>query len=443
MHSHPARRWRIALILGLFVALVAAALAQERTVPQVGCRAEWERPTDVLAHTPGDELFLGVLHPEAALFERAFDLEGAAAEHRAYLDLLRERGVRVHTVVEALLVGTLEGDGEPIESAALEDLRAFAQSALTIDASALPETEQAEQRRYAAETIRSLHPRELVRVILERPTVHLRPSLVPNTRYSATYELAPVMNLYFCRDQQITTARGVVMGRMNSEQRAVEIDILRFALRKLGVQPIYAVTGEGRLEGGDFLPAGDVAFIGQGLRTNAEGVRQLLENDVFGTDRVVVVRDPWQNQDQMHLDTYFNIVGPDLAVLVADRMDVRDQHGALVSPAREDRRCTIDVYQRREGRYTRVVEDGDFQEFLEEEMGFRLIAVPNEDQLRYGVNFLCVGPGEILGIAGVSAGYRASLAGVDATWMDFGNLTGGYGAAHCAVQVLHREPPPR
>ena len=137
MHSHPARRWRIALILGLFVALVATALAQERTVPQVGCRAEWESPTDVLVHTPGDELFLGVLHPEAALFERAFDLEGAAAEHRAYLDLLRERGVRVHTVVEALLVGTLDGDGEPIESAALEDLRAFAQSALTVDASAL------------------------------------------------------------------------------------------------------------------------------------------------------------------------------------------------------------------------------------------------------------------------------------------------------------------
>jgi len=438
---HQARYLRVsAVALLLVLALASQTWAQLPVVSKVGCRAEWDAPTDVLVHTPGDELFLGVVHPEAALFERAFDIETAATEHRAYIDLLRQRGARVHTVVEALLAGTVDEAGEPVPGAALDELREFARGFISIDASALPEAERIQQDSYLQETLRALHPRELVKVILLRPTVHLRPSLVPNTRYAASYELSPVMNLYFCRDQQITTARGVVMGRMNSEQRAVETDIMRMVLHKLGISPIYEVTGDGRLEGGDFIPAGDTAFIGQGLRTNAEGVAQLLAHNAFGVPRVVVVKDPWKNQDQMHLDTYFNIAGPKLAVLVEDRMDVRDATGRVAKPARADRRSKVDVYERAGGRYELRQTDGDFQEFLEKEMGFTLVPVPNADQLRYGVNFLCVGPMSILGVAGVSEGYKASLKGVDATWMDFANLTGGYGAAHCCVQVLHREP---
>ena len=407
---------------------------------QVGCRAEWDIPTDVLMHTPGDELFLGVVHPEAALFERAFSLAGAAGEHREYIRLLRQQGARVHTVVETLLAGAVDEQGRAVPGAALEGLQGLAKQFLRIDASALPADEQAEQQAYLQETLKALHPRELVAIVLQSPTVHLRPSLVPNTRYSASYEMSPVMNLYFCRDQQITTWRGVVMGRMNSEQRAAETEIMRFALRKLGIRPVYEVTGEGRLEGGDFIPAGNTAFLGQGLRTNAEGVRQLLEHRVFGAPRVVVVKDPWRNQDQMHLDTYFNILGPRRAVLVAERMDVRDASGRLVQPARPDRRCAIDVYELGASGYRLVARDGGFQTFLEGDMGFRLTPVPNDDQLRYGINFLCVGPNRILGVAGVSAEYRARLGRIDATWMDFANLTGGYGAAHCCVQVLHRRP---
>jgi len=431
------------------LALSLAAAAPQALVPEVGCRAEWDAPTDVLVHTPGDELFVGVIHPEAALFERAFDLEGAAAEHRAYIRLLQARGARVHTVVETLLAGTERvgrpagtGDerGQALPGPELDALREFAQRFITIDAAALPAAEQEEQQAYLRETLAALHPRELVSIILQCPTVHLRPSLVPNTRYAASYELSPVMNLYFCRDQQITTARGVVIGRMNSEQRAVETGIMRFVLRKLGIEPIYEVTGDGRLEGGDFIPAGDTAFIGQGLRTNAEGVRQLLEHEVFGVPRVVVVKEPWKSQDQMHLDTYFNIIGPQLAVLVEERMDLRDAQGRVIQPAREDRRCRVDVYELGPGGYRLAQADGDFQACLEQEMGFRLIPVSNDDQLDYAINFLCVGPERILAVAGASAEYRERLRGVDVTWMDFSNLTGGYGAAHCCVQVLHRRP---
>jgi arginine deiminase len=47
-------------------------------------------------------------------------------------------------------------------------------------------------------------------------------------------------------------------------------------------------------------------------------------------------------------------------------------------------------------------------------------------------------------VDGVSQGYKDQLkrAGVDATWIDFRNMTGGYGAAHCVTQVLRRDPVP-
>jgi len=76
---------------------------------------------------------------------------------------------------------------------------------------------------------------------------------------------------------------------LNSVQRAPETKIIKFVLKKLGITPIYEVKGGGRLEGGDYFSAGEIAFIGQGLRTNAEGVKQLLENRVFGTPLVAVV----------------------------------------------------------------------------------------------------------------------------------------------------------
>ncbi|MDO8281776.1 MAG: arginine deiminase family protein [Thermodesulfovibrionia bacterium] len=425
------------IILLLSLILLSAALsgcisaarnAGADTIVQVGNHAEWEPVREVLVHTPDQELFLGVVHPAAALFERAFGIDGAAEEHRNYIRLLEAEGVRVHTVVDALLTGTVDDKGQPIEGADLEALRSFAATILSFDSSALPAPMQVEQIAYKNEVISSLHPKELVSIILQRPTIHLQTTDI-NTGLTATYEAAPVMNLYFLRDQMITTANGIVISKMNSPQRAAETEIIKFALAKLGVTPIYEVTGEGRLEGGDFLPAGDTAFIGQGLRTNSEALRQMLDNQVFGAFRVVAVKEPWQNQVQMHLDTYFNIIGPNLAVLVEERLN-----------RVEGRVLKADVYEMADGQYKKVISDADFVDYVQKNLGFTLIHVSNADQEKYGINFLTTTANRILGIDGVSEDYKERLAnmGVNATWMDFRNLTGGYGAAHCTVQVLQR-----
>ncbi|HVJ15061.1 MAG TPA: hypothetical protein VM686_06455, partial [Polyangiaceae bacterium] len=50
-----------------------------------GAAAHWYEADQILVHRPGEEVFLGLLHPAAALFEDTFSLEGAAAEHRQFV----------------------------------------------------------------------------------------------------------------------------------------------------------------------------------------------------------------------------------------------------------------------------------------------------------------------------------------------------------------------
>lgn len=407
--------------------------------------SEWAMPVEILMHTPGAEVFHGLLHANAALYEDTFDSEEAKKEHLNYIRLLQARGIRVIQVVDVLLQGTIDNHGSKIEGPDLVALRTLALNILKYDCSEDWTIQGiSEQMRYRINTINRLHPKDLVKIILERPTVNLRKSRENNTEFVAeSYVNAPLMNMHFLRDQQITTAKGVVLGKMNSTQREHEVDITEFVFRKMGVPPIYRVQGEGRLEGGDFMPAGDFALIGQGLRTNAEGVRQLLEHDVFGVNEVAVVKDPFKHQDQMHLDTYFNIIGPHKAVIDTIR---RTQGVVERGTIRRPIRPTVDIYIRNgrrnigTGPYICAYRDVDFFEYIEKGKHFELIDITDEEQLHYGCNFLCVGPNLIIGVNGVSPRYAELLAenGVNATFIDFGNITKSYGGPHCTTQVFRR-----
>ncbi len=438
----------------LFIAIIFSATVQARdtrvgqkaettTLPasnsaqksEIGQKAEWNYPKRILMHTPGDEIFMGVIHPAAGLFERSFSLKIADSEHLKYIERLREHGAKVYRVVDILLKGTIDEEGKTMPSPELDALREFASDSLTFDSAALQKPLKSQQEAYKQKVLAQLSPYELVKIILQRPTVHLHQT-DKNTGLSATYETDPVMNLYFLRDQMITTAKGVVISKMNSVERAPETKIIKFVLKKMGITPLYEVQGTGRLEGGDYYSVGKVAFIGQGLRTNAEGVKQLLEHQAFGTPFVAVVKDNWKNQEEMHLDTYFNIISSDLAVLVDLRMSVPGS-----TPEIKGITSNVDVYKLEKDGYKQIIKDMNFQQYLEKNLGYKVIPVSRKDQNLYGINFLTIAPSKILAIDGVSEAYKETLKenGVDAVWMDFSELTKGYGAAHCTTQVLLRE----
>ncbi|MBO4622023.1 MAG: hypothetical protein J5635_05070, partial [Paludibacteraceae bacterium] len=190
--------------------------------------------------------------------------------------------------------------------------------------------------------------------------------------------------------------------------------------------------GEGRLEGGDYIPAGTIALIGCGMRTNDEGIRQIMEADAFGHDTVVVVRDHKFWQMQMHLDTYFNLIDSNLCTMVTSRLNA--QPG-------EPEYSTCDIYVRNpdDARYERVQQDLSFVEFLRGR-GMQIIPIDYDDEMHYANNYLTVAPRHIMAVGGQSEAFQQRLneAGVTVEWMPLDTLIDGYGAAHCMTQVLSR-----
>lgn len=382
-------------------------------------------------HEPTEELFLGVIHPDAALFADYFNVDQASREHENYRRKLKEAGADVRTVREILLDGTLDEEGNALEGAPLDALRQFASRFLVYNTDAIPSQREA-QEEYKREIIRKANPKDLLRVILLQPEIVLSQT-EGNTGFAAVYKERPMMNLFYMRDQMIVTFKGPVIARMHSPQREVESCVAEFCLNKIGMPPIGRITGPGAyLEGGDFLPFGSSAFIGCGLRTTQKAIDQLMENDLLGTDKLMVVRDNWLEQEQMHLDTYFNCIDRDLVTLSANRYKAGPDSSQYL---------TVDVYERKDGRYTRTVEGECFVDFLEKTLGVKVIPISRPDELNYANNYLTIGPRRIMAVAGQSAQLQRDFEenGVEVTWIPLPNLVKGYGAAHCMTQILGTE----
>ncbi len=374
----------------------------------------------ILMHTPGQELFYGVIHPMAGLFEDYFDVDKAAAEHQYYMEVLKNNGVEVFTVQDILM------------KMPREELQKLAGKVLVYNVDA---QYAEEQENYRQETLAKMSVADLVRVILLQPTVNLRPTGF-NTGFEASYTTNPLMNLYFCRDQSISTPKGHVICRMNSSQRFPETSIIEACYRYMGADIAYRIQGEDSyLEGGDYIPFGTLGLIGCGLRTTQRAIDEMLENDVVGHDTLVVVRDAWKDQYQMHLDTYFNVIDKDLCTLCFNRYDA--------TSADSQNFLTISMYARQPGTtaYHQVAayEGQSFVDFMKKR-GVEFIRVSKEDADHYGNNFLCIEGRHIACVAGQSDAYKQALAehGVTVEWIPLDQLTQGYGAAHCMTQVMKR-----
>ena len=57
---------------------------------------------------------------------------------------------------------------------------------------------------------------------------------------------------------------------------------------------------------------------------------------------------------------------------------------------------TVDVYERKDGRYSRTVEGACFVDFLEKTLGVKVIPISRPDELNYANNYLTIGPRRII-----------------------------------------------
>jgi len=170
----------------------------------------------------------------------------------------------------------------------------------------------------------------------------------------------------YVHDPAAITDGGALILRMGKPLRRGEEAAMASRLEALGVPVLYSLHGDAQAEGGDLLWVDRRTLaVGQGFRTNAEGVRQLRE--VLGQLEVdlVVVQLPYLNGPAscLHLLSLISIVDLKLAVIYQPLLPV------------------------------------PFWQFLRGR-GFEFIEVPHKEFESMGANVLALAPGRCLMLAG-------------------------------------------
>ncbi|GJQ10253.1 hypothetical protein GpartN1_g2044.t1 [Galdieria partita] len=377
--------------------------------------------------------FMGALHPAGALYAQPVNLKQAIDQHQAFRALLTRQGIKTLEVSEVLA-----HDTETSVNARMDLEELAAQSLIyRAEPECLERFKELGGEYYISEeykrlVLEAMSSDQLTDIVKTFPTVTITHS-TRDTGVSASYSFQPLTNLVFTRDQQVTTRKGIVLGRPSSVQREHEVNVMEFCFRKMGFSIVDRIPAPAHLEGGDFFPAGDdLCFIGVGLRTDMNAVQYMLNHDLFGTRRVAVVRDDYdRNQDRMHLDCVFNILSPDCVLLYEDMVG---KNNPILRK--------VDEYVKKEnGQYALERTNVEFSDYLTSE-GFSIIFVPAKEQLQYGCNILNLGNKNIVAVHPTTARRIAKAPCFDGNveFINMSAITAMYGAAHCASQVVYRNP---
>ncbi len=172
-------------------------------------------------------------------------------------------------------------------------------------------------------------------------------------------ELGPSPDSIYAVDPLLVTDRGAIALRPGRASRRSEVAALEAWTTAAGIPTIGRIEAPGTVEGGDTLwLRPDLLCIGRSLRTNDAGARQLGE--IAGGEVRVFDLPYWRGSAELlHLLSVVSPIAPDLAVVYPPLMPV-----------------------------------GLWQ--LLEELGFRTIAVPEEELATLGCNVLAVRPGVVL-----------------------------------------------
>ena len=170
----------------------------------------------------------------------------------------------------------------------------------------------------------------------------------------------------FVFDPALVTEAGAIMLAMGKQQRRGEEAAMARCFEKLGVPVLYTLQGEAWAEGGDLLWLDhETLAVGQGFRTNAEGLRQLREGLAQIGVKVIPVELPYYG-------------GPQACLHLLSLISIVDERLAVVYPPL----LAVPFWQELQGR------------------GFRLIEAPEEEFATMGPNVLALAPGKCLMLEG-------------------------------------------
>ena len=165
--------------------------------------------------------------------------------------------------------------------------------------------------------------------------------LIRSTGAEVTFlpkDAATGLDSIYVRDASVVSNRGLIACNMGKPARAGEPAAQAAMFSQLGLPVAGAIEAPGQLEGGDliWLDARTVA-IGQGYRTNGEGIRQFRELVGDTVDELLTVPLPhWHGAGEvLHLMSLISPVDHDLAVVYSPLLPVPFRQRLL------ERGCTL------------------------------------------------------------------------------------------------------
>ena len=396
----------------------------------------------ILIHIPDKDVFISNWHPSSALYEDVTEISSIKYCMKQLTAILNRHNIKVFTVRDCL----------KLNKPKLEELAFKSLTYINTENENNNYDKQKFQKylyycsdEYKSSIIKKLYPDQLVDIILTKPTYYLK--YVDHNTYIEAKQINfnPVGGLVFCRDQQITTQKGVVIGRAYSSQRGAENDIMEIVFRNLGAKIIGRIPEGTFLEGGDFFVAkDDLCMLGIGLRTKIDAAYYLMENNLLGSRRFAIVVDENDlDQQRMHLDTYFNILNNDYCI-VLDFEDCGKACGKNVNrkvylfdrKGEEGIKSDNDKIKDHCGFYTLTHIFNNFYDYLNYEK-YKMIKVSNKQQEEYMINFLNIGNNIILSVNPFLK-ELVKETGVIVEYIEFKAIMNMYGAMHCATQVGRR-----
>ena len=388
--------------------------------------SELDKPTDIITHCPSIETRFP-FHLSAFLFEHPPNPIKAEECHKNFRKILHDvSGAKVWTIREIL-------NEMPI-SELRSSLIDFTKINFSINPSEItPEIQSKIRKDYIDFSLSKLSKDHLIDLFFLNPTINI--NVIPNSSTGFSYDqisISPLANLTFTRDQQIATAKGVVIGRFGANQRLPENKLMSLVWPQLGINPIGQIEEPGTIEGGDFIPLSkNCMMLGVGLRTNMNAAQQLMNKDLLGSKRFIIVEDLFdKDQQRMHLDTFFNVANENLCVCV-------------------------DAIAKDESKYLRIVHEFEkfdekgyfevrkmpFGQWLKKEK-IDVIEATFKQQEDYFINLLHLGKNsknkDIIFAINPEVQNQLKKVGFEGEvhYLDFSPITSMYGGAHCASQVL-------
>ena len=403
----------------------------------------------IIVHISKLESFICSLNPAASLYEDVTDEDEIRKCFIQLKEYLKTQNIKLITIEEALLLEKCHDDLLELAKESLNYERETKVDEINIEdvkkkrrKSSFEEYCLYSSEEYKEKILKKFSKKHLINIILTRPSIKLKHIETDTFIESTSINFTPLGNLIFCRDQQITTKKGVVMGRTRTNQRKYEHIIMKQVFKNLNVEIIGEVK-DGYLEGGDYFVAREnLSMLGIGLRTNINAGNYLMENDLLGTRFMALIYDENdKDQQRMHLDTYFNILNDDNAVVIDFEEVGKYEHKKIDrkvyyydnDKSAKEIISDNDEIKNKVGEYKLIKIYENFYKFLDD-MKFKYIKINHDEQKQYMINFLNIGNNIVISVNKDFENKVKDL-GITVKYFDCQPILNMYGGMHCMTQV--------